>query len=534
MNQINLKKIFSIFFSLGLLPLAFGAFTGTDKKIQIKVVDINYEKGESIIFNLDGNKNPESLPATAPPDTYFLIRAGLYTFSSTSRVTKTLFQEGAQNLTCKGQNIYDAAFTIESNAESIHEKFRLFKNCLKYEVTDPVGGLIEFESPQENCQIQRVSDSKVLVSMGDCFIKAKVNQALNLKLYPIPECHDRKFLIENKISPMEITTTLNTYIYPQGKIGMVFKPLQKLSNKRVVLNLNAGKELLINVLRENEELGVFNRPSNFIFPDILVSDFKIKNQTGDVGIGIVDLGFLISGMGKKDQCLNGLCSSYQNFDYPIAPLAILSVINPRTKKKEEMASQSLGGRIPQKWNGEFRAMTFFQNFNFEIGEKYVVDLVFSDPVLDFEKFANSYKSKLRLGGGRINTTILRTTGGSLPDFSGLPELGDLGLGNGTLDTSNVLGGIPTGIAGDLPRIFDSIADETFPPAYKKVCNKDGTCKDAHLGEHLRISIEFEVKEINDSGEITLGDFFTVERKSPFFPSYKKIIKDKPTIVCEGE
>lgn len=529
-----LKKIPLLFVSFGFIPLSFGAYTGTDKKIQIKVVDINYEKGESIIFNLDGNKNPETLPATAPPDTYFLIRAGLYTFSSSSRVTKTLFQEGPQNLACKGQNIYDPAFTVGSNADSLHEKFKVFRNCLKYEVIDPVGGTIEFETPQENCQVQRVSDSKVLVSMGDCFLKAKVNQALNLKIYPNPECQDRKFLIENKISPMEITTTLNTYIYPQGKIGMVFKPLQKLTNKRVILNLNAGKELLQNVLRENEELGEFNRPSTFIFPDLLVSDFKIKNQTGDVGIGIVDLGFLISGFGGKNQCQDGLCSSYLNFDLPIAPLAILSLINPRSKKKEEMASQYLGGRIPSRWNGEFKAMTFFQNFNFEIGQKYVLDLVFSDPVLDFEKFANSYKSKLRLGGGRINTTVLRTNGGTLPDFSGLPELGDLGGGGGTLDSTNVLAGIPTGMAGDLPRIFDSIADETFPPAYKKVCNKEGTCKDAHLGEHLRISIEFDIKEINESGEVSLGDFFTVERKSHFFPSYKKIIKERPSITCEGE
>ncbi|MFI5390786.1 MAG: hypothetical protein ACHQYQ_05435 [Bacteriovoracales bacterium] len=528
------KKISFLLFSLSLFPMAFGAFTGNDKKVQIKVVDINYEKGESLIFNLDGNKNPETLPATAPPDTYFLIRAGLYTFSSSSRVTKTLFQEGASNLTCKGQNIYDPAFTIGSNGDSIHEKFKVFKNCLKYWVTDPASGKIEFEEVQENCQIQKIDDSNVLVSMGDCFIKAKPNQPLNLKIYPNPDCHERHFLVDNKISPMEITTTLNTYIYPQGKIGMTFKPLQKLTNKKVILNLNAGKELLQNVLRENDELGVFNRPSNFIFPDLLVSDFKIKNQTGETGIGIVDLGFLISGFGGKNQCQDGLCSSYLNYDFPITPLAILSVVNPRSKKKEEMASQYLGGRIPSRWNGEFKAMTFFQNFNFEIGQKYVLDLVFSDPVLDFEKFANSYKSKLRLGGGRINTTVLRTSGGSLPDFSGLPELGDLGTGGGTLDTTNVLAGIPTGMAGDLPRIFDSIADETFPPAYTKVCNKDGTCKDAHHGEHLRISIEFEVKEINTSGEITLGDFFTVERKSPFLPGYKKIVKERPSITCDGE
>lgn len=529
-----MKKIITLILLLVVCPLTYAALTGNDKKIQVKVFDINYEKGESKIFNLDGNKNPETLPATAPPDTFFLIRTGLNIFSSSSRVTKTLFQAGPQNQSCKGQNIYDPSFSIGSNADSTHEKFKVLRNCLKYLITDPAGGVIEFELPQENCQIQKIDDSNVLVSLGDCFIKAKPNQPLNLKIYTNSQCQNRQFLVDNKISPMEISTALNTYIYPQGKIGVTFKPLQKLTNKKVIVNLNAGSEILQNVLRDNEELGVLYRPSNFIFPDILVSDFKIKNQTGETGIGIVDLGFLISGFGGKDRCQNGLCSSYQNFDYPITPLVILSVINPRTKKKEEMASQYLGGRIPQKWNGEFRAMTFFQNFNFEVGEKYSLDLVFSDPVLDFEKFANSYKSKLRLGGGRINTTVLRTTGGSLPDFSGLPELGDLGLGNGTLDATNVLAGIPTGMAGDLPRIFDSIADETFPPAYKKVCNKEGACKDAHVGEHLRISFEFEIKEINDSGEITFGDFFTVERKSSLFPSYKKTVKEKPKLTCEGE
>ena len=529
-----LKKIILLLIFIWLSPIGFCALTGKDRKVQIKVVDINYEKGESKIFNLDGNKNPETLPATAPPDTFFLIRSGLYTFSSSSRVTKTIFQEGASNLACKGQNIYDPVFTIGSNGDSIHEKFKILRNCLKYLVTDPAGGVIEFEETQENCKIQKIDNSNVILSMGDCFLKAKPNQPLNLKIYPNPECLNRQFLVENKISPTEITTSLNTYIYPDGKIGMTFKPLDKLTNKKVIVNLNAGNELLQNVLKDHEELGVFYRPSTFVFPDLLVSDFKIKNQTGEMGIGIVDLGFLISGFGGKDLCKEGLCANYLNFDFPLAPLAILSLVNPRTKKKEEMASQYLGGRIPSKWNGEFRAMTFFPNFNFEIGERYVLDLVYSDPVLDFEKFSNSYKSKLRLGGGRINTTVLRTNGGTYPDFSGLPELGDLGGGSGTLDTTNVLAGIPTGIAGDLPRIFESIADETFPPAYTKVCNKDGTCKDAHLGEHLRFSIEFEIKEINDAGEITLGDFFTVERKSPFFPSYKKIVRERPSIVCDGE
>lgn len=507
--------------------MAFSAPSGKESKS--KVIDFRYDTGDALIFNLDSKVDPEILNPEEIQDQYFLIRSGVKSFSTNSRRSTTYFRPIEEGV-CQIENSYDPEFILGNSDAAINEKTRIFRTCLSFKVTDPTGGLIEFESTQLNCQIKRINDSTVLVPGGDCFIKIKPGQILNLIPSPNPDCLDRRFLAEKKITPMEIVTQLETFIYPEKEIGKVFQETKALWEKKFFLNLNSGKELIESVAKEDLTNRLFNRPAHLIYPDIMISDLKLVNQSED-GAGIIDLGFLLSGFGAQDSCTQGLCSNYQNYDYPFTPLAVISLINPRNGKKEELGSTYLGGRIPSKWTGELRAMTFISDFTFEKGKKYAIDLIFSDPTYDFQQFANTFKSKLRIE--TLNHSALVVGRSTFDGFRrNVPGLRTVG-GVAAFDPTELFKGIPSGMLEDLPRIFESLADETFPPEYTQVCNKSGKCRDARKDNNLNISIEFEVTGL-DGATVEIGDTLTIERKSPLLTSYKKTITNKPAIKCKKQ
>jgi hypothetical protein len=519
--------LYTILISLSLFPSAFSAVS--EKNAKSKVIDFRYESGDALIFNLDSKVDPEILNPEEIEDQYFLIRSGVKSFSTTSKRSTTYFRAVEESV-CQIENSYDPDFILGNSDASINEKTRIFRTCLNFKVNDPAGGLIEFEPTQINCKIKRINDSTVLIPGGDCFIKIKPKQILNLIPSPNPDCFDRGFLAEQKISPMEIVTQLETFIYPEKEIGKVFNETKSLWEKRVFLNLNSGRELLETVAKEDVANRLFNRPAHLIYPDIMISDVKLVNQTED-GAGIIDLGFLLSGFGAQDSCSQGLCSNYQNYDYPFTPLAVISVINPRSGKKEELGSRYLGGRIPSKWTGELRATTFISDFTFEKGKKYAIDLIFSDPSYDFQQFAKTFKSKLRIE--TISHTSLVPGRSTFSGFNrNVPGLGSV-RAVGAFDPTELFKGIPSGMLDDLPRIFESLEDETFPPEYTQVCSKNGKCRDSRKDNQLNFTIEFEVSEVSGA-QVQLGENLTIERKSPLFASYKKTITNKPAIKCKKQ
>jgi hypothetical protein len=509
-----------------IIPNAFAAM---DKDLKSKVVEIRYENGTSQILNLDKNKNPEILNPEGYDDQYFLLRAGVKSFSTTSKRSITYFDKNKEN-TCQLENSYDPDFKLGNSDFYINEKTRIFRTCLKLKLVDPAGGLIEFSPTQTNCSVNKINDSTMLLTGGDCFIKVKSKQALQVTLDPNPECLNRQFLAEQKISPIEIVTSLQAFVYPKKEIGQVFRETALLWEKKVYININSGKDLLESVAKEDSENNTFQRPAHLVYPDLMITDLKVMNQTAGA-TGYIDFGFLLSGFGGQDKCIEGLCSNYQNYDYPITPMAVISVINERNGRKEELAAKFFGGRIPAKWNGEFRATTFFRTFDFEKDKKYVIDFVFSDPADDFQGFAKTFKSKLNLGIKDFSNMVVGRDG-FLGFSSAVPQLSSIN-GVGSLDPTELFKGIPSGMLDDLPRIFEALEDETFPPEYSHVCNKSGVCREARKGNHLIYSIKFKVKEVNGS-KVDIGDSLTVERKSPLFPSYEIEVKTKPTIKCSSK
>lgn len=505
----------------------------SEGQIGTKVVDFRYDQAESpsLIFHLDNIDSPESLDVQEHWDKYVLIRLGVRIPSEKPYRFKTFFQKNQKSESCKGENLNDPSFLIGNNDISLISKMNVFHNCLKFKVEDQKKANIEFANENSNCKVEKINETSALISGGDCFIKAKQGQILSLEIAPNLNCNNREFLPENSLSPMEIEGVLETYIYPKAEIGPIFVPTKKLLEKKVLINLNAGGELLNRVTMEGRNGVLFFRPENLILPDTQVSNLYFRNEGT---LGMVELGFLISTFGGKNLCNSKLCSNYQNFDIPFAPLLILYELDPNKNKKYEIGySNGVGDRFPGQWNGEYKTKVYFPNFNFEKGKKYSIELIFSDPVQDFSRLKKYYQSllqnrRLRLGNltpGLDGINPISGFDGFSAEVSELPGLSPDG---------NFTRGLPKDPDLSMPRITELINDPTFPPNYKKVCNKNlDTCNKASAKEHLKIIINFQIEDVQGT-RVTLGEQIEVDRISNIIPNLKYNLdqKNKPTIICK--
>ncbi|MEK6625160.1 MAG: hypothetical protein AABY86_09335, partial [Bdellovibrionota bacterium] len=110
------------------------------------------------------------------------------------------------------------------------------------------------------------------------------------------------------------------------------------------------------------------------------------------------------------------------------------------------------------------------------------------------------------------------TGNMVPaaDFEGLPPVSD----------ENSL----RGVQSTLTQLENLIGvNETWPPYYRKVCNNEGVCDNAH-GTFQIIEVEFTIAGISSSGKVTYKDV-AMNRKSKVFGDEQRAIKTWPTIKC---
>ncbi len=502
-------------------------------ELETKVIDLRYDQNDppSLIFHL--NKNiPEILEAGENWDKYFLIRGGVRIPSHKPNRFRTYFILEPEKETCKEDKINDPSFLIGNNSEPLKEKIKIFRTCLKFKIEDLQKNEIEFASNQNDCIIQKIDKSSALISGGDCFIKAKQNQTLNLEVIPDPLCNNRRFLEESGFSPQEIETTLEAYIYPKAEIGPIFIPVKKLFEKRNLININSGEELLEMVTMDDKNNIPFFRPAYLPFPNVFISSLQVLNQGN---LGMIELGFLVSTFGGKDFCKSNLCSKYSNFDIPFAPLLQLYEFDKKNIKKYEIGfSEGVGERLPGQWNGEFKSKVFINKIQFEKGKKYSIELIFSDPVQDYYRLKKYYKTILQNGRfslGRFQPGL--STMDSFGVFSGFTEEVSA-LPSLSTDGNFTTSGLPRDPKLSLPRFSTMINDPTFPPEYTKVCNKDlSICNKPSAKEHLKFIINFEVVEVTDS-RVTLSDKIEIERVGNLSTKMTTNLdlKNKPTIICK--
>ncbi len=526
MKKFNSNLLRSIFL-LSSFSVASNVYS---QPLKNDYIEINYDTAESTVLNQ--NAQMELVPDEAPGQ-YFLVRSGVKVNASSEYRSTTVFYGIVPNRTktCTAKNFYDSSFIIGSNFSSAEEKKKTFNSCIKFKVEDLQKGTLEYEPVQENCIVEKINDSTAIISAGDCFFKNVPGQTLSVEIQPEPNCADKNFLSKNNLSPSELFAEWSAYIYPSNTIGFIFRPKGKaIWKKDLFLNLNPGDTLLKVVKKERDEK-LISRPGVFVFPDFMLSNFSINNKLSSVA-SYVDIGLLISSFGAKDICEAGICSTYGNYDFPFAPYLTLFEINARRGKKEELKSFFMGDRLAGKWNGTFNQRLHFSGIHFEIGKKYSIELSFSDPAISYSELKKYFTTSLRLGSSSIG--LLGDT-----EFRSLPSLGTIGglAGNiGTLDGLNdrrIFGGI-IGIADNLiPRIMQTLDDPTFPPDYSIVCNKNMTkCQNANLKEHVKLSINFQVKSIGEDGRLVL-EGIQVKRTGNLLTQYETNFDEnnKPMLDC---
>jgi hypothetical protein len=528
LKEIVLGLLFSLLFSFS--GSVYASFVNITEKVPTKLIDFSED---STVFNFDGSEEGIKINLERFDSKYLLLRTGVNLPRERSKILTTYFDKSVKEKTCSAIDLHDD-FQIGNTYQVVNEKINSLRRCFKLRVSDAEDRDLKYLESQSNCQLENLSSSSVILAGGDCFINIEGNKNLTVEILPTKECSDTEFLKRNNINPTSFTTILQGYIYPTPELGSMFKPTEKLFEKRVFVNINPSNNLIKMGEQYTEEGQLYFRPDLWVIPDILISSLNlisIKDYT------MVELGLLISTHSKKAKCLGGICSSYLNYDSPIAPELFIYEMpkNGEPSNKNLLATTYIGGRVPNRWQGEYFSKNIIKKFAFEKGKKYRFKLVFSDPHSDFANLSQSSKSSSRIRG--IGTTGEESTfaglRAGLDEVSGLGGLGGIGFIGGVPSLNgDIFGGLPEGVLDDvIPSMDFSFSDKTFPPMYSKACNKNLTCRSIGKKEHLVFHIDFKVEDIRGPKIITSKEF-VVKRISELLPNYKKTITKKPRLKCK--
>lgn len=457
---------------------------------------------------------------------YLLFQSGLVTYYDRNKVKKKIYKFKSEKFNCKYTNFSpeENNFYVESRSTNpIQDKLDLLNTCLKRKITDTSGGDLVYPESVD-CRVEKVNNQTAIFT-GICFFKVLRGSTYKVEQAPNEKCLDEKYLRKNNLRPMSLKSVLSVSMYPRDHIGNAFQPIDQYPDRNILIDLNPGKSPVKVEERYTPDEKRFFQPSQWILPDIRITEIKIKNSVMEMNS--INLNLLTNTKNKNLCGSNGVCSSPSNFDTSFAPE--LAVYEFRRGRKRMINSTHIGARIQGQWEGNLMTTGYLKNLSLEEGKKYRIELRFSDPNYDWEMLKRTNKLKL---GADINFNIPRnlrigndslTTLGELTDLSTIPGLEGL--------TGLIENGIDGGIIGEAVSFLQEAKnDENFPPIYTKVCNKSLThCRKSRLSDHLVLGATFKISKIN-RGRYTL-DEIEYDGTSELIKPFKYKNEKKPKYRC---
>jgi len=499
-------------------------FPGLNEHIRVSysndlILDLNKKAGEKAIRYVDCRRTSGK---------YLLIRNGIQFLDDENTIKRTFFGEKIPKFSCSLKNFEGSKLEIEkvNYTKNLESMVNTMSSCIRFKVSDLNGKPLHFDPTQKNCTIESLSDSEVLISKGDCFFKIDPTNSFEIKSEVKKECLDREFLVKNKVKPGLLDVVVNTYIYDTPSVEGTFNPRRDLSHKNVVVEIESGKELLPSL----EELTSYQEPillpSIYHFPEIIISDVEISKFGRNNSL--IKLVLAVDSAGKKEKCNNGLCSSENNYFLPLAGELLIYEISAGRKKN--IYSGFIGDKIRGQWQGMIKTAKLLKDVIFEEDKSYLFNVRFSDPNYDFKALKKGFSSMFESGieYGFSNSLIAgRDTLSSINELSDLREVENLGALNG-----DILKDFPESFRNIFLNFKGILLDDTFPPAYNKVCNKAETkCRRADKNDHLILTASFNIDKFE--GSYAKISKLKISKNSKLSKGYNNLnIENKPQFKCE--
>ncbi len=413
---------------------------------------------------------------------------------------------------------YSNLQTYEDRAAVYKKQSETLWQCVRYVVKDLGPRGIRLPKDQKGCRFSQPDSETVVASSGLCFFEIDLGSTFTVSYELNPNCLQRDFLEQHKISPTDFFVFSGYYIaedasgssmnidpIAQSRLHLSVEPW----NKTIPLSADFGPD--------------FPRWSASFGYDVHAGPIKLFNNSD--GQQLLEVPLLTNNR-CPDTCVNNACASICNFSVALGTQSQIARITP-SGKLQTLDSWFTGATIPAQWEGFLPAQRTFPTPLLKAGERYRISMDLSYPDAYFRLFRDGFKEfalqvDAYAAGSDITGTFqplptlspLRSLDGKLANFPTLTELPRWGSFVRSLSPLEAMKRLLT--LGD------------WPPYYEKACLA-GKCGAASTKETaLTLQVDFTVFDSQDGQPATLGNF-VVRRYSKLGTSYETSVEKLPDV-----
>jgi hypothetical protein len=479
-----------------------------------KVMNVYTSLDREGSFAFDLNKTLNELPILrafnckklALRNRYIMLGLGPELNEMNDEVKTYSFNDDIKSSQCTIENSPLKVTPFEEKLKLFKEKKKYYNKCVQIYIDDEGRLPLKITEEQPGCKVHKISTHKAVVEGGYCFVKPNVTSSYLFKLKIKKECQTRAGLVKLGITPMDIKGILN--FYAAGDESGMSTSLQALESTPLRLITSSDN----NVLPSSESYGGLHPefPVQWVNPNTFLGKVKIQDIGGQRYR--INTPLLVDNK-CASKCEDGLCYSPCNYAQPVVFEALLYELGKT--KKSILTSWYDGGVAGPGYQG------FIQGIGFEIplrylseDETYKLELTFSDPKYDFDKFKNRIVRKF----GRIQQHLPqlgRSGMAQIPEINDILEISDMpGVREiYGLNFSSGLNSLKS--AYDLLRSY--LNYKIWPPYYDKNCDVNlENCLSAGSDEN-KIELTFTITKTE--GREVKVNVIKVERKSKLMKNY---------------
>ncbi len=410
--------------------------------------------------------------------------------------------------------------TFEDRKKELQRRWNTIKTCLKIQIEEKGSKDVEIPENQNHCKIEKLSNKKVNLKGGVCFLKPFTDTHLNLRFILNDDCLQYHHLEKESVA-LDLKALLNFYTSRETSGSSIdITPLESVP-LRVTIAPNH------HLLPLSDDMGIEGPqfPSFLEIPDIhLGGPYLTYSPNGNL---IIKPYFWIDHH-CSSKCLGFLCQSFCDYAQPF--FGKFDFYEREKNKTPVLISSWYGGGVSRpKFQGEINVNEKdIENFKFDQKKSYLLEVNFTDPKSDYEDFKADFFSKIQridhFPRGTLSNAIQQIPSihhlnnvQKIPDGLFLPELSfSLPLGHGFENLRE--------------NFSNHFSYQAWPPYYDKVCGTD-SCRSISNKPYLRLGIEFTGVSQGPGREEVNIEVLRQYRHSNLISPYEKEKPQMPEVTC---
>ncbi len=513
------------------LALVFGFFSSIDSRACVASRDprmnyfISYEKPYAGLF-ADGTAVKDIRPTIVDrcqgSGDYLMVALTLRTQKANGRTGDISFTNKLRDDSCKiVNNPFPSAQTYEDKLQVFEKQYQLLRSCTYYDIVDIDDNEIGLPPEgQPAAKIEILGKNHIRAEGDFVYLKARPNNRFAIGIGLKKECTRASTIRALGLQPGDLQALLNTYI--AGDASGNTTDLTSIGSTRVRLALTAGSELM-NVSSTDEPAEVPSWPTTFKTA-VEFGTLSIKPEND--ARSRLDFTPLVDNLGAR-KCRNGICSSENSFQAPVAGMVELRDLN--NTRRKVIDSWYFGASAPSQYQGFLESVSKYLDPGLiAVGKRYSIEMTMVDPYEDFLLFRSGLSQMmidLTSLGSVAGLDVMQAFGG-IATVTGMRAISGLGGMVGP-DASQI-------IQAAMKEIEDFKGPQSWPPFFDKSCiNKTGPCYSRGQTKFLKkIGAEFTIGELKEDLSYRLENM-RIYSNDPSNGFIERINTKAPKIDCSG-